>query len=256
MKVSFILGTRNDGYGGSCPGLGDYTMRRLELTCESIARLGLDSETIVVEWCPEEHSIPQSINAAVVTVPSEANDILNDDGQNKISYYEYVAKKIGVLRSSGDILCLCNPDNIFPSNGMAEAIEMATRGHVALAVRKDIHREYCLTSCETILQLINDGKVDVFRKFETAGGDFTMISRDNYMSLGGYPLCHGAWDVDNWFIRHANACGVPSARVYTHFHIDHDHSTTEVAGRPKGSVDTYKPISREAWNKVRELACA
>lgn len=257
MIVSFILGTRNDGYGGLCPAYGDYTMRRLELTLQSIKRInieGVECEVVVVEWCPDDNKrIPSHICPDPIIVPTEVNKLLNQDGNNSISFYEYVAKHIGAIYARGDILCLCNPDNIFPQDGIQKAIDAAASGQLAIATRKDIGREYSLVECDDLLKLIKENRIHSPRQFETAGGDFTMIGRSEYWRLGGYPLCHGAWDVDNWFIRHAEVSGVPATRCYTHYHIDHDNSTTEVSGRPKGSVETYQQVSDGSWSKIVDI---
>jgi hypothetical protein len=252
--LSWVLTSRDDNFGGNCEGVENYTMRRLEVTIGSIISLNVESEIIVVDFCPlPDRPISKYIGnlpVKIITVKPELLDVLKEDcPEPKMNFYEYVAKHIGSTKATGDYLILCNPDNIFPKVNFDEVIEDLKKGYIVRAVRCEIDRSYAK---DTILQLVNMANKDEFEvmgRFNTAAGDFTAISKEAYQKLGGYLMLHGNWHLDNEFLSRAKLLGYEVSVPYTHYHLNHEESIINRATLDTTKKNTdfanFKPINKK-----------
>lgn len=256
--ISFILSSRNDGYGGKYKNY-NTTMRRLQMSIDSIKLLGLEEyEILIVEWCPvvgmnpisKEITASKEMNLNIITVPKESNDLLKLECQKTIPFYEYIAKHIGIIKSKYEIICVVNPDNIFVKNKFDDCIELSKKGHYVRATRYDIPIEVLdLSSEDVVCRILDFTKTG---KFNTAGGDFSMMLKRNYFEAGGYRLCNGNWDVDNEFQRRVKN-KMPITYSYEHYHIKHDFSLVQEPGRPKGNASNYFEFSNQVIDKIVKI---
>ena len=246
--ISFILSSRNDGYGGKFKDI-NTTMRRLQLSLDSIYALNFPVyEVIIVEWSPlagmkslrDEVKINEFTR--ILTVPAQAVSRIGEEIEKPIAFYEYLAKHIGILNSKFDIICVCNPDNIFPEEHFLGAVVFANHGHLVRAVRREIPTNALEFEASQLLGIIAAGTMPVLFEVTAAGGDFGMMKKQLYLDAGGYRLCHGNWDVDNEFERRVKG-QFPIIYNYIHYHISHEFSAQEAPNRPFGAADTYYKFS-------------
>lgn len=116
--LSFVVGGRNDGYGGNFLG-------RMQTFVQGVGTLAadheLDVELLVVDWNPPEAE--ESLAAAidwpdvvklvirVVTVPREVHRRLPN--ADRMPIFEYIAKNVGIRRASGEFILATNPDLLY-----------------------------------------------------------------------------------------------------------------------------------------------
>ena len=237
--ISFVLATRNDGYGGGCPGVPDFTMRRLQITVQSLLALGIAGEIIVVEWCPPADRprvgefLPDG-PIRILTVSPELGAELDaaNPAPRKLPFYEYVAKDIGIRRAACGTIAAVNPDNIFPLAGLHRAVDGLDDMTIARAIRHEIARDYAREPLSELIAQADARTLRVFKSFRGAGGDFCAFTRGGYDRLGGYLLVHGNRGVDAEFDARARANGVRIVQEYEHYHVTHDGAIVEAPGRP------------------------
>lgn len=117
--LSFVVAARNDNYGV------DF-LYRLQVFIDRLLSLSmkydLDSEIVIVEWNPppensklmEALTWPENMKPGmvrIVEVPAEAHNRLPNS--DRIPMFEYVAKNVGIRRSSGEYVLSTNPDILF-----------------------------------------------------------------------------------------------------------------------------------------------
>lgn len=260
--VSFVMATRDDGYGGAIDKVDNFTMRRLKITLRSIEHLKIPySEIIVVEWCPLAPAIESYVkqwgitNARVITVDKGYEKVLPP-----LPFYEYLAKDIGIKRAKHEVIIACNPDNIFPNppdiDFTEDVVKQIKDGMLMRADRLDIPREYAQYKISKVLEQADSPEgLKITRRWVTAGGDFCGFTKSTYEHLGGYDLRHINRGCDTEFEVRAKFAGMDIIRWYFHYHLEHDDSVEEGKDRPKVFMEA-KPLSRcvldEADKYVRE----
>lgn len=241
---SWILTTRNDLYGGEVPGVPNPTMKRLRVTVESILRLPGEHEVIVVDFGstgPVSAFLTDYPAVKVIPVKQELIDMLNKE-HGKLSFYEYLAKDIGIKASKGEYLIICNPDNVFPKRNF-ELVKMAMdQGYIARALRWEIDRDILTEDIKDIVDRGETGEYVILGELTAAAGDFTGISRAQYDKLGGYLKVHGNWHLDNELVQRAARNGIKAAIVYKHYHINHDDAIN--SEKKDKDFRNFKPISK------------
>jgi hypothetical protein len=232
--ISWIMATRDDGYGGECEGVDNFTMRRLSLTVESIRAIRPGDEIVVVDWNPIQGS---SVGRLFEYIPhTHAVRVIECEsvwryGFDRLPFYEYAAKTVGASYATGHRFIFCNPDNIFPAhnfNGVMIELGMIVRG-----TRYDIPRESALLSPQEIVEA-----PDIQRKYPRAAGDYMGIHSLDFWRLGGFDLRHANWGCDNEFLERCVRSGMKLVRDYDHYHIDHDFAGSEASDRPKDFPDS------------------
>lgn len=225
--TSWILTTRNDGYGGDLSGCGNYAMRRLIVTVNSIRWVAPADEIIVVEWCPDGVHEPLErfligTGARVITVCRAIQDRLDRDNpsERKLSFYEVLAKHAAVGQTSSDKLIFCNPDNVFTPRGFTG--ELIRPGMIIRAVRQDVAADYAIRPMAELFHWATCDGFRIVRTCAAAAGDFTGIHRSDYELLGGYTLKHINWHADNDLLERARANKIIIERTYKHYHLAHE----------------------------------
>jgi hypothetical protein len=259
MKISWVMTTRNDGFGGEIDGVENQTMKRLQVTVNSIMRLPCESEIIVVEFCPDGvrpgvASFLEGLPVKVITVKKELLVLLQAESGQKMSFYEALAKDIGIKQATGDYVIACNPDNVFPTINFDEVMKDLESGFVVRAVRLETPNDVLKYDIQDILDIGEEFDLDVTNRYSTAAGDFTGFKRDIYAKVGGYGLMHGDWHMDNLLLEMALVNGYKISVPYSHFHLAHVGAVT-AEGKNK-DWRTFKPISKKLLEKVNDYVLA
>lgn len=260
--ISFVLATRNDGYGGELAGVGNFAMRRLEITVSSILRLRCELEIVVVEWNPPPGrprlaEVLAGLPVRIITISPELQALLDADNPGRrLGFYEYAAKDIGIRQARSEYIIACNPDNIFPAAEFLRAVAGLAGDVLVRADRKEIAADNAATGIEQLLDLADAGRLEVTGVYKGAGGDFCGFTRATYFRVGGFLAVHGNRGVDTEFQQRARKAGVAVLQEYVHYHIHHENAVREAAGRPLG-VGACSPIRPEiarSWDQFASEA--
>lgn len=259
-KISWVMASRNDGYGGN-------SMQRLRITLSSIFSLP-DSEVILVEFCrrPQDGSLMDEVKdfmgdrLRIIAVDCALLDLLHADSTKNMGFYEHLAKDIGIRRANGELIIACNPDNIFPLVNFDEAVSDMEKGLIVRAMRNEIARDNVNKPISDLLSSGESGDFQVIQRFSTAAGDFTGMKKSIYKEIGGYALVHGSWHLDNLLLSQAQMNGYEVSAPYSHFHINHEQSVTDsktLSDKKSAGFDTdwvnFKPISKNILNRIGEF---
>lgn len=129
--ISFVVGARNDDYGGNF-------LHRMQVFVNVLLSLwdkySLDAELIIVEWNPPEDKPrlrdvlvwPERLKSGtvrIIEVPNEIHKRLPNS--DRMPMFEYLAKNVGIRRARGEYVLATNPDIIFGEQLMGY---VATRG--------------------------------------------------------------------------------------------------------------------------------
>lgn len=223
MKLSIVVTTRNDDHG---VGLTERTNIFMHALSEQVQTTRIDTELIIVEWNPppdrprlidelEYITDSEYMSTRVVTVSPEIHHTL--DNSDILPLFQMIAKNVGIRRAQGDWILATNPDIIFSS----EIFEFLARGeldHNAFyrASRYDI--KYNLLPRAPIDELLGMCQMSVVRAQDpksptgihtNACGDFTMLSREQWHYLRGYPE-YELWSmhIDSLFLFIADVAGM------------------------------------------------
>eukprot|EP00276_Gloeochaete_wittrockiana_P009494 CAMPEP_0184663536 /NCGR_PEP_ID=MMETSP0308-20130426/48505_1 /TAXON_ID=38269 /ORGANISM="Gloeochaete witrockiana, Strain SAG 46.84" /LENGTH=1061 /DNA_ID=CAMNT_0027106325 /DNA_START=470 /DNA_END=3655 /DNA_ORIENTATION=- len=114
--VSFVLGTRNDNYGGSLFRRFQVFLNGLDGLC---TKWKLQAELLVVEWNPPPnrqrlmHGFAwptECLAVRIIQVPADVHNTYNSS--DRIPLYEYIAKNVGIRRARGHFIVATNQDVI------------------------------------------------------------------------------------------------------------------------------------------------
>ncbi len=254
--ISWVLTARDDNYESE--GVENYTMKRLNITLGSIYALGADSEVILVEFCPgpQDGSLKESVKhypVKVITVKRGLLDLLQEESKPlNLPFYEYLAKDIGIKKATGDFVIACNPDNIFPSINFDETIRDMEKGYIVIGARNEIPKEYAELDTPSLITLAENGEFKVMARFATASGDFTGFKKELYAKIGGYPMVHGNWHMDNLFLDKARLSGYEVSMPYSYYHLNHSKDCKGAQGRPTNWQE-FKPIGKKILGTIGEF---
>jgi hypothetical protein len=228
---------RNDDYGGN-------QLHRMETCFESIVtgadRHNLPVEIVLVEWNPPADqpglrdaidwpSLGDDIDIRILTVPSDIHDRLPN--ADKMPLFEYIAKNVGIRRSTGEFVCSTNPDNVFSQS----FFERVAEGPL------DSERYYRINKYNLDSMLDPDGEPDEWEQFAT---DHV----DSYYTPEG-PF----WPGQYWrHVRHV---------LYVYRHqpwLVNDRIRNLITGRPQSIYDLHYTASgdfilmhRDQWSGIR-----
>lgn len=228
--VSWIMTTRNDGHGGTCPGVDNPTMARFRATCKSIQLNAPNDEIVVVEYAPfptvppVKSFVEDVPNLTVFTLRPEFHDLISSDSSADLPFYEFVAQDIGSKMAHGKYLIFVCPDNIFPSARLDTVYEGMRANQIMQAKKYDIKREFLQMDMD---ELIRKTDFPHLHRARGAAGDFTGVARHIYEEVGGYRLVHTNWYVDIDLVFRMMERGYEAKMVYIHYHIDHDRPRKE-----------------------------
>jgi len=118
-KISFVMAGRNDDFGGNF-------LNRLQLSVNSILLLSkkynLPAELILVEWNPPQDkprlkdaiTWPKDIHPAIVRIIEVPHKIHTKfKNSERIPFFEFFAKNVGLRRANGEYVLVTNSDIIF-----------------------------------------------------------------------------------------------------------------------------------------------
>lgn len=257
-KISWVMASRDDGFGGTLEGVNNFNLKRINICLGSILALGREDEIIIVDFCSSGKPLKESLShlpVRVITVDKGLLNLLQEDipGQ-KLPFYEYVAKDIGIRHAKNDLIIACNPDNIFPLTNFDEVIKDLEKGFIAKAVRLEIVSEYAKLDIPTLVGMANKDEFIVSQRFTTAGGDFSGFKKSIYEDIGGYPYLHIDWHIDNVFFDLARLKGYEFAQSYSHYHIFHDG--TIYAPLKNHDFEHAKIINKKIIERIEEYVLA
>lgn len=117
-RVSFVVTTRNDGFGG---GMLDRLDAFVHCLLALANRHGLDGEILIVEWNPPEgprlHDVLElretSDRMAIrfLEVPPRIHHSLRNS--DEIALFQMIAKNVGIRRARGEFIVATNQDILF-----------------------------------------------------------------------------------------------------------------------------------------------
>ena len=253
-KISFIATARNDGYGGEVIEGNNFLVDRIMITLASMKKLPVESEFLLVEYNPPSDKprlkeLLEGSGIRIVTLnPQLHTDLIADNTNYRIPFYEYVAKEIGIRLAIHEHILICNPENIFPSFRWEYVEEDLDKG-IARAVRREIVRTSIKMNFDELINLANKDLLPYFLTSYSAAGDFIGLTKTMYNDLGRYKQLHGGWGIDCDLVHEASKRKIPSGYRYVHFHINHDNAITEVRYPIYKTLDLYKPISQNIVDK-------
>jgi hypothetical protein len=259
LNISFVMTTRNDGYGGEVNDKRNFIADRLNLTCNSIRALAVEkninAEIIVVEYAPpaDRPRLKELITGVrIITVGTKLDDLLKEDHLDfRIPFYEYVGKDIGIKKARHEYIVVCNPDNILPGFGWHH-VENDLKHGMSRGYRLEIDRGNIGESPEILIRKANERLLPFFMISICAAGDFVAFHKDIYTQVGGYDMLHGGWGIDCAIVHKVAAMGIYVGMQYFHYHVNHDNSIGE--GRyPILQYSGYKPISRHIVEKFDDF---
>jgi hypothetical protein len=124
-------------------------------------------------------------------------------------------------------------------------------GFIAKAVRLDISKEYARLDIPTLINMANNDQFKVTDRWTTAAGDFAGFKKDIYADIGGFPLLHIDWGVDNAFFTLAKLKGYEVSQSYSHYHIWHDD--TVYATKKNHDFENAKIINKKIIGRLYEF---
>lgn len=264
--ISIVIVGRNDDYGVNFLGRINTFIRHLDRQTTQYKDL---FELIVVEYNPLLDRSPlkdvlyrsNNFETRIITVPESLHKTANMPSP----VLEFWGKNVGIRRSKGDYVLVCNPDIIF-SNEMIDS--MAQRNLNQNAVyrtdRYDFHAEgienhgieqyldfaikhtfqamLCtgtvkIDPCDSIDQLPSTQQNEYI--FTNACGDFILSAKKNFEKAQGLvcenPTSHGHTDSFS-LIRLIKVAKLETQFILTKplciFHMDHERNNTFVKWNP------------------------
>ncbi len=257
-NLSIIVTSRNDNHDNTL-------LKRMRIFYTNLLyqleKYKLPGELIIVEWNPPRNKPPLAMvlpkieknpyaKVKIITVP---NSIHKRFPNSKVlGLYQFIAKNVGIRRAKGKFILVTNIDILFSSK-VIEYLnkKKLDRGILLRSIRFDIpaninekwpvsqRLQFCEKNAFNAYRPNNDSSIINFIRrtinnrvsegiFTNACGDFTLLSKEAWFSLRGYPEfpLHGVkidgllvyqafFAGSNQFILPENAC------IY---HIEHENS--------------------------------
>ena len=260
--ISFIISSRNDNYDGDSLHRNQAFVTTL-LTLAT--RHNLDVELVIVEWRPPPDHLglaeaihwprKRTIPVRIIRVPEGIHCTI--ENSDVIPFFQMWAKNVGVRRAHGDWILCTNGDLLYSDEMIAYlATEQLGPGCYYRAARHDTELrrvpgrrsvDQWLAYCAKNTYVIHD-KRPLNRPFTNAAGDFTMLHRDEWARLKGYPEI-GRWSIfiDGLLLHAAWATGLCEVCIpHPIYHLYHGKawSVTEELGTMYPSLDyrsEYQP---------------
>lgn len=182
MKISAVIISRNDGYGGHLNERATYCFN---------SAIDTYDEVIYIDWNSETHSLLYDIkdniqfkgNFKHIVITPEIASILTNNDPNAQKCCEVLGRNIGLRRATGDYLVSTNIDIIHPKRDQLEEIisdldpktfYTISRRHTDWDIIKTFHNgEIPFTEWKSLREHLIDNSEE--RHFEE-----TTVSGDNY----------------------------------------------------------------------------
>ena len=259
--LSVVVTARNDDHGGGF-------LRRMQIFVNGLAALSnrkrLRTELIVVEWNPPPDRPPLSqalkwpdeggyCTVRLIEVPREIH--MSYTHSERLGLYQWIAKNVGIRRARGDFILATNVDILFSEELISWlASSNLKSSHVYNLVRYDVPQDvpleasieeqlrYCkentfrINAREGSYNLMTGRYSPSFSGFHYtltgwylyASGDFTLMARQDWWRLRGYPEFDTySLHIDNLILLVAYHAGLRQIILpFPIYHIDHSFSAT------------------------------
>ena len=290
--ISFVTVSRNDDHGGNPLGRTQTFLNSLYRQCNLYK---IPSELIIVEWNPPEDrkrleevlDFPEDegyLTARIIEVPKELhNKFAHSDS---MPLFQMIGKNVGIKRAKGEYILSTNIDILFSDSLMKFISERSLRpNHSYRLDRKDIgpkgqiiriNKKYGTynyrTLKEKIISWMHHTKDEAFRKSEfkrygyplihtNACGDFTLMAKENWMSLRGYvELELYSFHIDSLLLLAAYYSGMVEIYLTSPDEIQHiEHGTGSGWTPGEGEMQLYDRLHTDripylTWNDCRKYA--
>ncbi len=215
-QLSFIVCGRNDDYGGRF-------LERVNMFITSIYILSkkyqVETEIVFVEWNPppDKNSFINDLlkmnpdiktsgqKIKFIQVPFYFHNQYENRKHNPVPLLDYIGKNVGIRRCSGDFIVICSPDLIFSDKIFHHLMNgFYKSGFVYRAPRIDVkpvdtiptdEKEYesLIETCKNQIIAnhgtgntpVIDDKVQMDNPFTNACGDFLLMAKEDWYSVGG-----------------------------------------------------------------------
>lgn len=186
MKISAVIVSRNDGYGGHLNERATYCFN---------SAINTYDEVTYIDWNSESHSLLYDIkdnikfkgNFKHIVITPEVASLLTNKDPNAQKCCEVLARNIGLRRSTGDWLISTNIDIIHPKRNELEntlnsldknTFYSISRRHTDWNMIKEFHNGEILFDQWDNLRnhLINTSEERHFEEATVKGDDYSMIN--------------------------------------------------------------------------------
>lgn len=220
--MSIIVVSRNDNHG---IGLLQRMQHFIDCLYEQCNHYRLETELIIVEWNPPQNrkslfdvlvwpNTRQYLTIRIITVPQDIHKKFNHS--DKIPLFQMIGKNVGIRRARGQFILATNIDILFSDELMKFISKCQLRYSVVYrANRVDIesailsskilrtNTKYYILNFQNLVVLIKEiigspsligyylknamYKFKIPRMHYNACGDFTLMAREHWLTLRGYP---------------------------------------------------------------------
>jgi len=205
MKISAVIVSRNDGYGGHLNERATYCFN---------SAIDTYDEVIYVDWNSETHSLLYDIkdniqfkgNFKHIVITPEVASLLTNNDLHAQKCCEVLARNIGLRRATGDWLVSTNIDIIHPkrneledtlNNADSKTLYTIGRRHISWNIIKDYHngeiifdkwkelREYYVNNSPESLHLADSVKGDPYSLISCCG-DYQIATKEIWNAIKGF----------------------------------------------------------------------
>ncbi|MCJ7696748.1 MAG: hypothetical protein MUO73_00235 [Thermoplasmata archaeon] len=220
--LSIVVISRNDDHGGN---LLQRMQQFIDSLCEQCNHYRLETELIIVEWNPPQNRKSlfdvlvwpkdrQYLTIRIITVPEELHKRFNHS--DKIPLFQMIGKNVGIRRARGRFVLATNIDITFSDELMKFISKRQLRYDVVYrANRIDIdsvfpnskilrtNTKYYILNFQNLEALAKEiigspsligyylknamYKFKIPRMHYNACGDFTLMAKEHWLTLRGYP---------------------------------------------------------------------
>jgi hypothetical protein len=286
--LSIVVTARNDDHGGNL-------LHRMQVCVNGLAhqcrKFHLPAELIIVEWNPlpnkkrlsEVIQWPHPLEPLSVRIIEVPNGIHNQiENSDTIPFFQMIAKNAGIRRARGEFVLATNVDIVFSDELMSVLADKSLERDCFYRVdRYDVgsnvipmdipfekQLEFCNENIIRIHGLFGTNKPEHqdsgtgFKIHDNACGDFTLLSRDEWFLLKGYPqLSLYSIHIDSLLVHMAYFRGLiqvilpPPMVIY---HIEHELSWAVTQDLSKKYpaldwADDVMPLLKDMYDFGRQI---
>jgi len=203
--ITFVLSSRNDGYACVNTDWQQEQIRKIENCIYSSEKTFPNRKFILLDYNPPSNNkklkdiFTQYKNLKIITLSDQLQTDLNSDNkQQKINFYEFVAKHIGSLYVETKYIIFINQDLIFSKENSEILVNSLRSDEINIAFRCKIDYSLINLPVDYVYNICNSNLRPQIKVYDIYGnGDFLGISKEKYNKIGGYLLSHQNWAVDN-----------------------------------------------------------
>ena len=272
--LSLVATARNDNHGGN---MLERMQAFVNGIMQQSLRHGVQTELILVEWNPPEGNAPlrdaidckclnERCTLRIIEVPREVH--ARYAHAEALPLYQMIAKNVGIRRAQGEFILATNIDILFSEDLFAFFAQRKLEKNVLYRLdRYDVREDFpfsadiltqlefckrnilringkygvCNLATGNVHRIYPEGAQGIFNGrtvlHTNACGDFTLLSKDNWQALRGYPeLDTFSFHLDSLFCYMAHHSGAKE-RILEHplciYHIEHKAGWTPETERDR-----------------------